>query len=114
MDILLSPWTIFGAGLTATAAFAAAWFFLPGLIPAFLATKFGQRVAIIGGAIFALWLAFVAVAKRGEHKGSQKVEDKIVRDSIQKEERKDARDAELKNLDDAGVRRRSDRWLSDK
>lgn len=114
MDFLLSPWTIFGAGLTAAAAFAAAWFLLPGLIPAFLATKFGRQIAVIGGAVFAIWLAFVAVAKRGERKGVQKVEDKIRRDSIQKEERKEARDAELKNLDDAGVRRRSDRWLSDK
>lgn len=114
IDFLLNPWTIFGAGISATAAFAAVWFLLPGVLPAFLATKFGQRVAVIGGAVFALWLALVAAFSRGESKGEQKIKDKIDRDTARKESKKVKRDAELKNLDDDALRRRSDRWLSDK
>jgi hypothetical protein len=111
IDFLLSPWTIFGAGITVTAIFAAAWFFLPGILPAFLATKLGQRVALIGGVIAALWFAFVAVAKRSEWKGARKVKDQIARDSIEKNQQRELRDAELKNLDDDALRKRSDRWL---
>lgn len=113
IDFFLSPWTIFGAGLSLTAIFAAGWFLLPGVLPAFLATKLGQRVAVTGGSIAALWLAFVAVAKRGERKGTQAVNDKIKQDSIQRDQKREQRDAELKTLDDAALRKRASRWMSD-
>jgi hypothetical protein len=113
LDFLLNPWTIFGAGLTASAVFAAVWFLLPGVIPAFLATKFGQRVAVIGGAVAALWLSFVAVAKRSERKAEQRINEQIKQDSIQRDQKREQRDAELKTLDDAALRKRASRWMSD-
>jgi type VI protein secretion system component VasK len=110
MDWLLSPWAIFGAGFSVTAVFAALWFLAPGLVPALLSTKLGRRVAVIGAVIFAIWIAFASVFKRGQNS----VHKKIEQDSIKKDEKREQRDAELKKLDDAALRKRSDRWLSDK
>ena len=113
LDFLLNPWTIFGAGVTASVAFAAVWFLLPGVIPAFLGTKLGRQLAVIGGVIAATWFAFVAVSKRGERKAEQRINEQIKQDSIQRDQKREQRDAELKTLDDAALRKRASRWMSD-
>jgi hypothetical protein len=113
LDFWLSPWTIFGAGASITAIFAALWFLAPGLVPTLLASKLGRQLAAIGAAIFALWLAFVAVAKRGERKGAQKINDQLKENSEKLETNRNTRDAELKKLPPDKLVERSKPWLRD-
>ncbi len=110
MDWIFSWWTIGGLTGSIIAAFAAAWFLGFGpVIIAFLQTKIGRTLAMIGAGILAImWvLAKVFAAGRAKEKES------VRQNSIKKDEQRAIRDEELKNLDDAALRKRTDRWLSD-
>jgi hypothetical protein len=110
MDWLLSPWTIAGVFGSLTALAVAGWWFAPAVAAFFVNTKLGRYIAAGAGVIFAIWFAAMKIYQAGK----RAVKDQIKRDSIQKDERREVRDAELKGLDDDALRKRSDRWLSDK
>lgn len=109
MDRLLSPWTIGAAGAAVIAAAVAIKIYLPLIASFFVSTKIGRYIAATAGVLFAIWFAAMKIYQAGK----RNVKDQIHRDSIQKDERKDARDAELKNLDDDALRKRADKWVRD-
>lgn len=110
LDFWLSPWTI-GSTFAALTAFAiAGWWFAPAVAAFFINTKLGRRIAVIGGAVFAVWLAFVAVFAAGRRKERDALRDA----SGRKEQERDARDAELKTLPPDKLVERAKPWLRDK
>ncbi len=109
MDWLLNPWTIAGVFASLTALAVAGWWFAPAVASFFISTKTGRAIAAGAGVFFAIWFAAMKIYQAGK----KNVKDQIHRDSIQKDERREARDAELKNLDDDALRKRADKWVRD-
>lgn len=109
MDWFFNPWTIGATGAAVIAAAIAIKFYLPFIASFFVSTKVGRYIAAAAGVIFAVWFAAMKIYQAGK----KNVKEQINRDSIQKDERREQRDAELKNLDDAALRKRADKWVRD-
>lgn len=109
MDWLLSPWTIGATGAAVIAIAIAIKFYLPVIGSFFVSTKIGRYIAAAAGVIFAVWFAAMKLYQAGK----SNVKDSIRRDSLEKDQRKEQRDAELKKLDDDALRKRASRWVRD-
>jgi hypothetical protein len=107
VDYLLSPWAIFSAFASLTAGAVAIWWFAPALAVFFTQTKMGRYIAAGAGVVFAIWFAAMKLYQAGK----TNVKDQIRKDSIQRDQIRDAKDAERKTLDDAALRKRAHRWM---
>lgn len=110
MDWIFSWWTVFGlSGLLAGGTALAFFLGFGPVIIAFLSTKLGRWIALIGAGI----LGVLFLAAKVFAMGRQKERDQLKANSERKEQQRDALDAALKNLPPDKLVDRARPWLRD-